>query len=268
MEQIPRLFPRYEHSTAVDCLFGYRGFQSDGGNKMNNKLLRSALTFLAIFPILFMVMSALAQAPNQDDRPNIEPHDNPSHSSHNIILNIDPHETKVNSSPEYQATMEAKSAPSGGFFFLNLKIPKGYKFTFPSKGERVAQYTWFNKTNHSKVIVDIIANNTITKTVDVRFSTNSGHTFIKRRGLPITNMVIGTVSLKFTEPSSSNVGYLNLSLGGTAGPILGHEKVIVDLAKGTLKNPGIAGEYTWFIVARNNTVSFTASDVVKVKSKK
>ena len=115
--------------------------------KMYNNLLRSALTFLVLFPILMMVMSIPAQA-----------------SAQGIKLNIVPHDTVVNSSnDEYDATMNAESAPPGGFFFLNLTIPKGYMFSLPPHGKTVLKYTWFNKTNDSKVIVIIISNSPKTR---------------------------------------------------------------------------------------------------------
>ncbi|MCZ7361004.1 MAG: hypothetical protein O8C55_13110 [Candidatus Methanoperedens sp.] len=163
--------------------------------------------------------------------------------------------------------MEVKSAPAGGFFFLNVIIPAGYIFNLPPSGETIAKYTWYDKAGHSKVIIYIISNNTIAETVDVRFSTDSGRSYITKRGLPITNMVIGTTSLKFTKPTFNKVGYLNLSLGGTAGPILRHEIAKVELAKGTITNPNVAGIYTWMIEAKNSPygTAFIASDVVKVK---
>ncbi|MCZ7395517.1 MAG: hypothetical protein ABOK23_13425 [Candidatus Methanoperedens sp.] len=221
--------------------------------KKYNNLLRSVLTFLVLFPILMIVMSIPAQAPGQG-----------------IKLNIDPHDTFVNSSKdEYHATMNTESAPHGGFFFLNLTIPKGYNFTLPQSGKTIAKYTWFKMMNDPKVIVIIISNNTVIETVDIRFSTDSGRTYRTKRGLPITNMVIGTTSLKFTKPSSISAGYLNLSLGGIPGPILSHEKATVDVAKGTLKNPSIAGKYTWLLEAKNSPTgtAFTASDVVVVRKK-
>ncbi|MCZ7355589.1 MAG: hypothetical protein O8C65_01530 [Candidatus Methanoperedens sp.] len=200
-----------------------------------------------------MVMLVPAQAPDQG-----------------IKLSIEPHVTVVSSSDhEYQANMQAESAPPGGFFFLNATIPKGYSFGLPSPGKTVIKYTWFNKMNKSKVIIYIISNNTANETVDVRFSTDSGHTYRTKRGLLMTNMVIGTTSLKFTKPTSGTPGYLNLSLGGIAGPILSHEMVKVELSKGTLTSPRVAGKYTWLLEAKNSPAGtpFTASDVVEVKKK-
>ncbi len=221
--------------------------------KKYNNLIRSVLTFSVLFPILTMVMLMPVQASDQG-----------------IKLNIAPHDTFVSSSNhEYHATMDAKSAPPGGFFFINLTIPKGYNFVFPQSGKTIAKYTWFNKNNDSKVIVIIISNNTVTETVDIRFSLDSGRSYITKRGLNITNMVIGTTSLKFTKPTSINPGYLNLSFGGKPGPILSHEKTTVEVAKGVLKSPSIAGKYTWLLEAKNSSTgtAFTASDVVVVKKK-
>ncbi len=221
-----------------------------------NNLLRSVLIFLAVFPILMTVMLTPVQAP-------------PQAPGQVIKLNIDPDNTSVNSAPGYNAAMDSKNAPPGGFFFLNLTIPKGYTFTLPSKGVQVASYTWFNTTNLSKVIIYIISNNTVTETVDVRFSTDSGHTFRTKRDLPIANMVIGGTSLKFTKPTSISNGYINLSLGGFAGPILSHETAEVILANGTLKNPSTAGKYTWLIEAKNSPGGPAAidSDTIHIRLK-
>jgi hypothetical protein len=215
----------------------------------DNNLLRRVLTILALFPILMTAMPA--QAPDQG-----------------IKLNIEPHVTFVSSSDhEYQANMHAKSAPPGGFFFINATIPTGYTFSLPLPGETIIKYTWFNKTNVSKVIIYVISNNTTT--VDVRFSTDSGRTFRTKTGLTITNMVIDATSLKFTAPTSGTPGYLNLSLGGTAGPILSNEMVKIELAKSRLTSPSSAGDYIWSLEARNSAggIPFTASDVVVVKKK-
>jgi hypothetical protein len=225
----------------------------------NNNLLWRVLAVLTLFPILMLAMTVPAQAPAQSQAPD-----------QGIRINIEPHVTRISSSDqEYQATMQAKSAPPGGFFFINVTIPKGYKFTLPSAGKTVLKYTWFNKTNDSKVIIYIISNNTATKTVDVRFSTDSGRTYRTKTVLPIANMVIGATSLKFTQPTFGAPGYLNLSLGGTAGPILDHEKVKVELVKGTLTSPSVAGKYTWLLEAKNSPTGtpFTASDVVEVRKK-
>ncbi len=221
--------------------------------KTHNNFFRSVLTFLVLVPVAMIVILMPAQAPDQGIQLSLEPHVTFAGSSHQ----------------EYIAHMHAKSAPPGGFFFLNATIPKGYTFTLPSSGKTVIKYTWINKMNDSKVIIYVISNNTATKTVDVRFSTDSGRTFRTTTGLPITNMVIGATSLKFTEPNSGTTGYLNLSLGGTAGPILSHEMVKVTLADGTLTSPSIAGDYTWFLEAKNSPtgIPFTASDVVVVKKK-
>lgn len=214
-------------------------------NKKYNHSLLLVLTFLVVFPISMMAMSMPAQAPGQD-----------------ILLNIVPIGfPKVDSTPGYFANMVTLKAPSGGFFFLNLTIPKGYTFTLPSSGKQVASYTWSNK-----IIIYIISNNTVTETVDVRFSTDSGRTYRTKSGLPIANMVIGATSLKFTKPTSISNGYLNLSLGGVAGPILRNNIVKVGLAQGTLKNPSLPGKYTWLLEAKNSPLGPAAigSDSVRI----
>ncbi len=228
---------------------------------MNNKSLWSVLAFMAVFSILIMVIPVPAEAPGQDAKPGMY-HGN---TAHNIKLKIEPEDIGVNSAPEYHAIIEVKSTPKGGFFFLNLTIPEGYTFIMPPSGKQFARYTWFNHKDNSMVIVYIISNTT--DTVDVRFSTNSGRTFIMRRGLPVTNIVIGDASLKFTMPKGNNVGYVNISLGGTAGPIVEHEHAEVELAKGTLMSPGVR-DGTWSIEAENapGGTAFTATDVVKVRN--
>jgi hypothetical protein len=224
---------------------------------MNNKSLQSVLVLLVSFTILVMAISMPAQAPGQDP-------------GKHVFLNIVPiGVNKVNSTPGYFANMVTVSAPAGGFFFLNLTIPKGYTFTLPSSGKQVASYTWFNRTNVSKVIIYIISNNTVNETVDVRFSTDSGHTFRTKRDLPIANMVIGGTSLKFTKPTSISNGYINLSLGGFAGPILSRETAEVILAKDMLKNPSTPGKYTWLLEAKNSPGGSAAidSDTIHIRLK-
>ncbi len=229
---------------------------------MNNKSFCTILAFVAVFSILIMVLPAPAVAPGQDAKSGMYHGD----TNHNIKLKIVPEDTKINSVSEYHVVIEAKSAPKGGFYFLNVTIPKGYTFSMPPSGKQIAKYTWFNHKNESRVIVYIISNTT--DTVDVRFSINSGRTFITQRGLPLTNIVIGTASLKFIA-TKGNVNYFNISLGGTAGPILEHELVEIELAKDTLTSPGVQGDYTWMLEAKNSpgSAAFTATAIMKVKGR-
>ncbi len=230
---------------------------------MNSKSFWSILAFVAVFSILIMVIPVPAEAPGQDAKLGMYHGD----TNHNIKLKVVPEDTRVDSAPEYHVVMEAKSAPKGGFYFLNVTIPKGYTFSMPPSGKQFAKYTWFNHKNESRVIVYIISNTT--NTVDVRYSINSGRTFTTQRGLPVTNIVIGTASLKFIAPAKGSAGYIDISLGGTAGPILEHELVEVELAKGTLTSPCVQGDYTWMLEAKNSpgSTAFTATAVMKVKSR-
>lgn len=229
---------------------------------MNNKSLRSILTFMALLPILMMAMLTPTQA---------------DHYDRYIKIDIKPHNTIANSTDDaYIATMYPENAPPGGFFFLNVTIPKGYELILPAKGNIIGTYTMFNKTTWPKraqVIIKIISNDSIAKTVDVNYSTDYGFTYSMSRNQPIDNMVIGATTLKLTEPSASSPGYLNISLGGAAGPILKKNEVTVKMSKGTLRNPNPAKttKYTWYIEAKNPiSEPYTGHDdviIVKGRSK-
>ncbi|MGB8217113.1 MAG: PGF-pre-PGF domain-containing protein [Candidatus Methanoperedens sp.] len=217
---------------------------------MSTRSTRSILVMLALISILIAMMSPVMA----DDT--------------GIKIKIKPSSTIVNSTDDsYSATMTV--APhGGGFFFLNVTIPAGYNFSLPAAGKTVANYTMFNKTSHSnQVIINITSNNPVTETVDVRFSTDYGQNYSTSTNQPITNIVVGGSSLKLIKPST-NPGYLNLSLGGTGGPVLENDIVTVILANGTLKNPGIPGDYIWSLEAKNTPsgTAITSSDVVKIKA--
>ncbi len=213
---------------------------------MKNKSTQSVLVLLVLFPILVMAISTPAQA---------------------MKISISPSQSLVNSTYAFSATMEPQSVPSGGFFFLNATIPAGYNFTFPATGKTIVNYTMFNNTAHSnQVIINITSNDSTVETVDVRYSTNYGLTYSTSTNQPINNIVIGVSTLKITKPGPSTPGYLNWSLGGTAGPILVQDKVIITLAEQVLWNPAHPGKYTWYLEAKNNPAdtAYTAFDVVDV----
>jgi hypothetical protein len=213
---------------------------------MNNKSLQSVLVLLVLFPISVMAISMPAQAMN---------------------LSMSPPLSVVSFTYAYSATMDPQTVPPGGFFLLNATIPAGYKFTFPAAGETIANYTMFNNTaNSNQVIINITSNDSIAETVDVRYSTNYGLTYSTSTNQSINNIVIGVSTLKITKPGPSTPGYLNWSLGGTAGPILVQDKVTLKLPEQVLWNPADPGNYTWYVEAKNNPAgtAYTASDVVVV----
>lgn len=202
---------------------------------MNKRLIQSVLV-LVLFPVL-MSMPAYA-----------------------LQVSIMPSHTIANNTNVITATMDPGSVPAGGYFFLNVTIPAGYNFALPVAVSTVSNYTMINKTSGAEqVIINIISNNPVAETVDVRFSTDYGATFSTSTNQPISNIVIGTSTLKLTKPTSTNPGFINISLGGTAGPILVNDKVIVKLAKDVLRNPSAPGKYTWSLEAKNNP--FSTSDI-------
>ena len=222
-----------------------------------NKSLRHVL----ISSILIMVMLTSAQA------------DTNTQAYQKIIIYINPTLGMAGSTNDaYTATMIPLTVPSGGFFFLNSTIPAGYNFILPAKGKLIGTYSVFNQTKRAnQIIIKIFSNKTSPpETVDVEFSTNYGVAFQTKKNLPLENIVIGATSLKLTRPTSSTPGYLNLSLGGTAGPIMKNQIVIVNMAKGTLKNPGNSGIYTWKLDARNSPAgpAFTGSFPVLIRLRK
>ncbi|VVB84823.1 Uncharacterised protein [uncultured archaeon] len=217
---------------------------------MNNKSLRSIPVFLILFSILvMMVLPAMAEEIG-------------------IKISIKPSSTIANSTDDaYSATMDPKSVPGGGFYFLKVTIPAGYEYILPASGKTVGTYTMFNKTAHSnQVIIKIISNDTTAETVDVKYSTDYGVTYSIIKNQSIYNMVFGASTLKLTEPTPTTPGYLNISLGGNAGPILEQNEVTLIMAEGTLRNPADPGKYTWYLEAKSSPTGtpYTGHDDVRI----
>ncbi len=216
----------------------------------NRRFLRSITASLAIFSILLM-MTLPAFADKEE-----------------LKIIITPSAAMAGSTSDtYRAFFITTHVPPGGFFFLDATIPAGYEFIFPPAGNEIVTYSMSDHKADKEIIVTIISDNPTTKTVDVKFSVDGGKTFDIVQDQPIDNIVIGGSTLKLTEPTSTTPGFLNVSLGGTAGPISKNSVVKLKMAKGTLKNPNIQGKYIWSLVARNSPAStpFTGEDVVRIK---
>jgi len=212
---------------------------------MYNNLLRSIL----ISSILMIVMLT------------------PAYADDGISISVKPVVSKVLSSDvAYTGTLNVMNAPHGGFYFLRATIPGRYEFVMPPSGSLVGTYTMFDQKGLPQIIIKITSNNTMAETVDVTYSTDGGKAYNTKKGLPITDIVIGASSLKLTKPKPNKDGSLDLFLGGTAGPVNRKNKVIVEMARGALKNPNKEGDYTWSLVAKNNPrgKEYTASVVVKI----
>ncbi len=217
---------------------------------MNNRFLRSITVSLALFSVLLM-MALPALADKEDIKVIITPSVAIADSTSN----------------SYRAFFIPTHVPPGGFFFLDATIPAGYEFILPPAGNEVATYIMSDHIVHKEVIVTIISNNTIKKTVDVKFSVDGGKTFNIIKDQPIDNIVIGASTLKLTEPTSTTPGYLSISLDGKSGPISKQSTVTLKMAKGTLKNPTKPGKYTWSLVAKNSPTGtpFTGHSDVRIR---
>ncbi|MGB8217115.1 MAG: PGF-pre-PGF domain-containing protein [Candidatus Methanoperedens sp.] len=218
---------------------------------MNNKALRSFLLFLVYVPVLMLVMLSPAYA---------------------ITTTIKPYDVINGTNTDaYTATLDPTGGPLGGFFFLNITIPAGYILNLPPSGQTVGSYTMLNTTNGTnKVIINITSNtNSNDYFVNVRYSTDYGLTYSTSNNQNISNISIGASSLKITKPTSSSPGYINLSLGGAAGPISStNNRITLTLANGTLTNPSTVGTYTWNLAAKNSPTGtpYNSSNDVHVAS--
>ncbi len=215
----------------------------------NNRFLRSITVSLALFSVLLMLaLPALA-------------------AKEDIKVIVTPSVAIADSTfDSYRAIFISTHVPPGGFFFLDATIPAGYEFIFPKAGNEIVTYTDTDRVTHKEIIVTIISNNPTKKTVDVKFSVDGGKTFNIIKDQPIDNIVIGASTLKLTEPTSTTPGNLDISLGGTSGPISKNSMVKLEMAKGTLKNPAKPGKYTFSLVAKNSPTGtpFTGNSDVRI----
>lgn len=205
---------------------------------MKNNSFQSFLILSAYFIILLLVTLAPAQA---------------------MKTTIKPGDSIIDSAND---TYVAEFDPAGAsvdFYFLNITIPKGYILNLPEKGKTIGTYTMLNKsTGTNKVKIDIISNDPIAKTVDVNYSIDYGtHYNSANKNKNINNIAIGVATLNLEEPTITEVGYINITLGG-AGPVVPEiNTVTLKLANGILKNPSEKNKYTWFLEAKNGDPSLT-----------
>ncbi|MGB8216013.1 MAG: PGF-pre-PGF domain-containing protein [Candidatus Methanoperedens sp.] len=197
---------------------------------MSNKILQSSLIFLVYLTVILSIIPTEAYAVKITIKPD-----------NSIISSMD---------DSYSAKLE----PTYGepdFFFLNLTIPAGYKLNLPLAGAMIGNYTMYDSiAGKNKVIINITSRNPDTGLVNIVYSTDYGLTYRSSNNQNIENMTIGASNLKIINSTDNTPGYLNLTLGGTAGPIRSdRNKVNIILNIGTLRNPTTAGTYTWKVVA-------------------
>jgi len=187
-----------------------------------------------------------------------------------ISTTIEPTESIVNRFVAYSVTLDPAGGPPGGFYFLNITVPAGYTLFMPASGHAFGTYTMLNITSGTNKVIIIITSNTNDPngySVNVTYSTDYGATYSNSDNQNMSNMLIGATTLNMTKPTASTPGYVNITLGGTGGPIdPATNNVTVTLASGTLKNPDTPGLYTWYIETKNSPTDIgnTSSNVVRI----
>ncbi|HIH43590.1 MAG TPA: PGF-pre-PGF domain-containing protein [Candidatus Methanoperedenaceae archaeon] len=85
--------------------------------------------------------------------------------------------------------------------------------------------------------------------VDVYYFWNNATESGNKPDQSISSMTIGGTTLGITKPTDSTTGWMNISLGGTLGPIKNSTYENVTIRIYFLRNPESAGTKTWTIIA-------------------
>jgi hypothetical protein len=147
------------------------------------------------------------------------------------------------------------------YYSFQVIIPKRYTVLFPSKG-KIGTYTMTDSQGHDKVEIIILSNDSNRDLVDVKYTTNDGHSWRTVTGQNINDMRIGSTTLQLIKPKSNKDGSLTIALG-SIGPISRGNIVKFEMEKNTLRNPIIKGTYTWYVNAWAGSIK--SSDHVDVK---